>query len=144
MEVERVREEIFNIESFRQFDDKWIDRWTNGLTELILKSLLQLKINVWKFSIRGVFSCFACIFALFLPFWTKNLMDTFHAHFRGKNGWTFSTLFLLKGSPIYSKVQINPLSWIRVFLNFSIKSWSNFKIRDSFGKLRTCRFQNCP
>ena len=44
----------------------------------------------------------------------------------------------------YSKVRINPLSWIRFFLNFSIKSWSNFKIRDSFEKLRTCRFQNCP
>ena len=27
---------------------------------------------------------------------------------------------------------------------FSSYSWSNFKIRDSFGKLRTCRFQNCP
>ena len=33
---------------------------------------------------------------------------------------------------LYSKVKINPLSWIRVFLNISIKSWSNFKIRDSF------------
>ena len=27
---------------------------------------------------------------------------------------------------------------------FSAYSWSNFKIRDSFGKLKTCRFQNCP
>ena len=73
MEVERVREEIFNIESFRQFDDKWIDRRTNGLTELILKSLLQRKINVWKFSIRGVFSCFTCIFALFFAILDQKL-----------------------------------------------------------------------
>ena len=33
------------------------------------------------------------------------------------------------------------LSFISIF---SAYSWSNFKIRDSFGKLRTCRFQNCP
>ena len=27
---------------------------------------------------------------------------------------------------------------------FSAKSWSNLTFRDSFGILRTCRFQNCP
>ena len=27
---------------------------------------------------------------------------------------------------------------------FSASSLSNYKIRDSFGKLKTCRFQNCP
>ena len=44
----------------------------------------------------------------------------------------------------YSKVQINPLSWIWVFLNFSIKTWSNFKIRDSFEIYMFSAFQNCP
>ena len=44
----------------------------------------------------------------------------------------------------YSKVKINPLSWIQVFLNFSIKSWSNIKIRDSFEIYMFSAFQNCP
>ena len=41
----------------------------------------------------------------------------------------------------YSNVKINPLSWIRFFPIFSIKSWSNFKIMDSFV---ISAVQNCP
>ena len=44
----------------------------------------------------------------------------------------------------YSNVKINPLSWIRFFLIFSIKSWSNFKITDSFVIYTFSAVQNCP
>ena len=66
------------------------------------------------------------------------------------NDWFYTVLgfsFMMDGHTnqyLYSKVRINPLSWIRFFLNFSIKSWSNFKIRESFEFYTFSAFQNCP
>ena len=47
--------------------------------------------------------------------------------------WQKIIILLDKKAPLVSLISI-----------FFAYSWSNFKIRDSFEKLRTCRFQNCP
>ena len=47
--------------------------------------------------------------------------------------WQKIIILLDKKAPLVSLISI-----------FFAYSWSNFKIRDSFEKLRMCRFQNCP
>ena len=56
--------------------------------------------------------------------------------------WKYSNIWTYLWSEIVHHV--HKKLTVSFFFNFSIKSCSNFKIRDSFGKLRTCRFQKCP
>ena len=41
----------------------------------------------------------------------------------------------------YSNIKTNQLSWVWFFLNFSIKSWSNFKIRTVLKSTRSQLFK---
>ena len=56
----------------------------------------------------------------------------------------FAENFSITQNLKYSNVKTNQLSWVQFFLNFSIKSWSNFKIRDSFEFYMFSAFQNFP